>query len=663
MAEPRPKHASWLTTNRAFAWAGLLALLLPLLHGCSVMQAFAPPVEVRQLKPSQYIALKRGDVLTTGHMSLATQETVTVAGLDGSACQQLNQPLAACRDALAHAAGISAERQLSALAEMWTQQALAIAQEPQHADAHIQAWLEAARYAYAYLFLTEREPRDRAFEDRQTQVRDYYNLATQEVANNLFTYRQQRALSRTLAPTAVASWLIQPVLLDQRITHQMGVPQDLIPASALSFRGLRSQYRRDGFGAELVAVMDSTATSQALQKAGLRSRYRFSDAEAWSEMPYPTITALLKFEGHSLAEVLATKRVVLDIYDPYVDQETTIGHNRIPLAGDFTAGYGLWLARSGFSKQSLRALLGHEHSIERPHVFMMQPYDPNRRILLMVHGLASSPEAWVNVANEVMGDEQLRKHFQVWQVYYPTNLPIALNHYDIRKALNSALAHFDPQQQHAASQQMVVIGHSMGGVIARLMVSSSGAHLLDNALANMQLEPSQHTHISRRLAPLFEFEPMPQVGRAIFIAAPHRGTDFAEARLGQWLAGLVRLPLHVLENFADVIKSAHANYGAEGSHVVVPNSINNLQEHDPFVKAIAELEIAPHIQYHSIIAQETPEQPLAQSSDGLVPYRSAHLAGAQSEKVIHSGHSVQETAQAIIEIRRILHQDLAAQAP
>jgi hypothetical protein len=48
------------------------------------------------------------------------------------------------------------------------------------------------------------------------------------------------------------------------------------------------------------------------------------------------------------------------------------------------------------------------------------------------------------------------------------------------------------------------------------------------------------------------------------------------------------------------------------------------------------------------------------SDDGLVPYRSSHLAGAASEKVIVSGHSVQETAEAILEVRRILHENLAA---
>ncbi|XOT95034.1 alpha/beta hydrolase, partial [Alcaligenes pakistanensis] len=97
--------------------------------------------------------------------------------------------------------------------------------------------------------------------------------------------------------------------------------------------------------------------------------------------------------------------------------------------------YGLWLARSDFSTQALRTVLGRDGGIESPHVFLLQPYDPNRRVIIMLHGLASSPEAWINVANEVLGDEELRDRYQIWQVYYPTNLPLPYNNAEIRKAL------------------------------------------------------------------------------------------------------------------------------------------------------------------------------------------------------------------------------------
>jgi predicted DNA-binding protein with PD1-like motif len=54
---------------------------------------------------------------------------------------------------------------------------------------------------------------------------------------------------------------------------------------------------------------------------------------------------------------------------------------------------------------------------------------------------------------------------------------------------------------------------------------------------------------------------------------------------------------------------------------------------------------------------------LANATDGFVPYRSAHLAGAASEKVILSGHSVQQTPEAVLELRRILRIDAGLETP
>ena len=59
----------------------------------------------------------------------------------------------------------------------------------------------------------------------------------------------------------------------------------------------------------------------------------------------------------------------------------------------------------------------------------------------MIHGLASSPEAWVNVANELLRDDEIRRDFQVWQFYYPTNMPIAMSHDAMRHTLAEVFKH------------------------------------------------------------------------------------------------------------------------------------------------------------------------------------------------------------------------------
>lgn len=210
-----------------------------------------------------------------------------------------------------------------------------------------------------------------------------------------------------------------------------------------------------------------------------------------------------------------------------------------------------------------------------------------------------------------------------------------------------------------ASRDIVLVGHSMGGVLSRLLVSSTQERLWSSVTAQYQMSGKRLEKARANLGPYLHFEPLPQVSRAVFVAAPHRGTPFAENRLSRWAAGLVKLPVSVLgrlNELAQVLvdpKSAAPVALTRGL-----NSIDNLSDRDPFVKAAAELPISPQVRYHSIIGNHTPELSLASTNDGVVPYTSAHLQGAQSEKVISSWHSVQETPEAIIEIRRILQQHL-----
>ncbi|MEN1956320.1 esterase/lipase family protein [Luteimonas changyuni] len=664
-----------------------LASCLLLLGGCAILKEFAPRVEAQQLGPGEYIAIKRSDILTTDELSPATQATLRVAGLDDNAC--LEPPAPACMVALAKVQGLTDERRLASLAELWTQQAIALTpvDSVPAADAQVDAWLEAARHAYAYLFFSERAPGERAFEDRQTQVRDYYNYAVQQAAAGLFerwqvlhadnaaagdaadgsTGTNAEGRADTDAVLSIAGWTIRNDMSGVRMPEGVELPKELVPASSISFAGLRSIYRRDGFGAEMVAVMgDDPVTTAATpvqvpdpasierNRGDGPDRRRANRPRPYSEMPSPTLTLLIRFPGDDLASVLSTRELLISGHDPYVEEAIDLHGLHVPLSANYSAGYGLWLARSGFNRQSLQTLFGREQGITRPHLYLMQPYDPDRRILLMIHGLASSPEAWVNVANEVLGDDVLRREFQIWQVYYPTNMPLVLNQSAIRRIIVDAVQHFDPEGSARASHGTVLIGHSMGGVLSRLLVSSADDQLWTWAHENYELDDGRMERIGPRLDRMLRFEPLPGVGRVVFIASPHRGTKVAGNRLGRLVGKLVRLPLAVLEEVGELL------VGDDGTAepIAVPNSIENLSENDPFVRAAADLPISPGVQYHSIIAQADPTVPLEESDDGLVPYPSAHLPGALSEKVIIGGHSIQESAPAILEIRRILHRDI-----
>lgn len=625
--------------TRSWVLRGVAAIGLLGLNACAM-------VGVSQIGTHDAVNQRRADVIGANRLSDRTVQSLNVVALTTDSCERA---FAACTDTISRSAGLTDEQRLSALAELWLGRALK-AQRPRRGqpmdEAALDAFLQSARYAYAYLFYTARAPAERAFEWRQMQVIGFYNLAVQQVMSRLF--RELPRLDPQWTRATLAGWSVLRPQSDVYLAGGARVPAELIPAANLRFDGLRNIYRRDGFGSDFVAVAPAEKADAGVP---------------WREPGYVPMTGALVFDGNTLDEVLATRQVRPLVRDPYHDDTVTVGGRVVPLGANFTAPYGVWLARSGFARQSIRSLLGREGGIETPRVLLMQPYDPDRLTVVMLHGLASSPEAWINVANEVMGDEELRRHYQVWEVYYPTNLPVAVNLANIRKALDATLRHYDPSGQARASRDMVLIGHSMGGVIARLLVSSSDDRLWSVIPTRANLSAKTRQRLQQRLAPYLQFSPMPQVTRAVFLATPHRGTPYAQHRLARWIGNLIRLPVAVLKEMADVadlLKSGESDESGQAAPLYLPNSIDNLSDASPFIAAAADLPISPRVHYHTIVGVYQTKGPLQGSNDGLVPYASAHLDGADSELAIPSWHSVQETPAAILELRRILRLQLTA---
>ena len=609
-------------------------------------------VKVRTVTAKDYVSERRGDVLTTGKLSTSARDVLTSLAVQPDRCQQSVDP---CVQALTHTDGIDAERQLATLAELWLQEALrqeksGAEAQPRFEDA-LGAYLQVARYGYAYLFFTSRRSGERAFEDRQTQMRDYYNFAVQQ-ATALFFEQYRSRPDQVRGRMQVGDWLLSANLSDlypRELTPRRA--SELLPASRLTFQGIRSIYRRDGLGADLVIATDADAR-------GIGEKPTAPLTGSYSEMPYRPVTAIIAFSGSTLEEVLHTREATLLGYDPYQHETLDVHDIPVPLAANFTSAYGLWLARSDFSTQALRNVLGKSGSLDAPYVYLTQPFDPNRQVIVMLHGLASSPEAWINVANEVMGDEALRKRYQVWQVYYPTNAPLAYNHASIRAALAATFQHFDPEGTAASSRDIVIIGHSMGGVLGRLLVSSSGSVLLDAVKELRQIDDAQVKKLRAETDGFLTFEAYPGISRAIFIAAPHKGTPFASNRLSRILSGLITMPVKAVDHVMRLNRQIVGGSQASSARLPasLPNGVDSLKDSNPFIRAAAELPISPSVRYHSIVANHTPRTTLEDSDDGLVPYRSAHLPGAESELVIPYSHSVQETPEAILEIRRILRE-------
>ncbi|MES1243258.1 MAG: alpha/beta fold hydrolase [Acidobacteriota bacterium] len=581
-------------------WWCLAALFLT---ACSAVQ-------VRPTDPRQYAKQRSADVLDGGGLSAATRESLRILGLSEEGCRSRPR---SCVDPMQPGRGLDEERRLSALAELWLAEA-------ERAPA-LETYLEAARASYAYLFFAPRTLGERALEDRQRQVRDFYNHATERVAMLLFEDGRRES-------TPAGSWTIHRGTIDVRLP--VGRPlQDLVAASHLSFKGIRNLYRRDGFGAEFVAVA----------------------APGEDETGYVAASVVLRFAGSSLAEVLATRDARFEAYDSASHESLFLQGSEVRLAASFTAPYALWLERSHFGRQAKGNMVRRSEDLLEPRVFLMQPYDPERATVVLIHGLASSPQAWIELGNELTGDEEIRRNYQVWQVFYRTSAPIAYNVEAIRLALERTLDRYDPERKARASRDLVLVGHSMGGVIARLLVLDPGDALW-RALLGREPDDGQRRRLAV-MAPYLDLKPMPEVGRAVFLASPHRGAPLAGSRLGRLASRLIRLPGSLMARTGEIADALEAEAPAGAVRVRAgADGVDFLSDRRPYLETTSKQPIASGIAYHSIIACRTPSPPAC--TDGLVPYTSAHLDGAASELLVRSGHSVQQAPEAILELRRIL---------
>ena len=410
-------------------------------------------------------------------------------------------------------------------------------------------------------------------------------------------------------------------------SKQTSALADLVSTYEMRLSGLNSVSKRPGLGITLVASLDDryTTTIRQLLISSVSGRLSketingdIDDSEASTRI-YPTghllLTGLVKPSGTSVLEVLASKQLDIHLYNPHRSESVTILDNDYPLAANFSAGYGMWLAENQLDGVGYLNLLTRRQEANLPKLFMLEPYDPNKRVIIMLHGLASSPATWVNLTNDIFNDDKLRSNYQVWQVFYPTNLPILENRYQIQHLLQETYEQTDPTGQHKASRNSVIISHSMGGVIARMMLSDDNLTdnldgLIDQNLlpdsAKRQINSTLKTAFGKQeLAKRFELQTLPQVDTAVFLSTPFQGTDYADRWFTRALRRIIYLPVGLVKTVTDNLATI-ATQGDLAQHplgaLYLENGASQLSNKSSFIQLTKDIAINERITYHSIIA-------------------------------------------------------------
>jgi Alpha/beta hydrolase family len=277
--------------------------------------------------------------------------------------------------------------------------------------------------------------------------------------------------------------------------------------------------------------------------------------------------------------------------------------------------------------------------------------------VIFIHGTASSSGRWANLVNDLQSDPVIREHFQFWWFSYSTGNPMPYSALQLRNAIQDAVHQLDPQGRDPALRQIVLIGHSQGGLLAKMLVIDSGSRLW-NAFSSKppeQLRVSPETRDLLRRA-LF-VKPLPEIRRVIFMATPQHGSFIAGSLIGRLVGRLVTLPENVVTALGEAIS------GNPGAVLLVPGSAGfgsvwSMTPSNPALRAFAEIPVSPNVAAHSIIAVKG-DGPIETGDDGVVSYQSAHILEAKSELVVRSPHSMQDNPHTVAEVRRILLLDLA----
>lgn len=630
---------------RSSRTAALIALIGVLL----LAGACATPIGVSLSDPQDSYRLVTQSVLTGDESSWATTQTLHRLGLADRFEKDPEGTLAQIRG---DGTGLGPDR-LFALAELSFRYA--------EGKNRREFFLASAVYAYAFLF--GKDPAvDRPLDSRTRLAADLYNfgLALALAANP--------ESDRPLLPgrTSAESEAVEIDVSNRTLTLPFGQlelnadPSEFvwgglqmnrfISVGEFKVRGLRNRYRQPGIGIPLAAEISQEGTGP---EADIARKY------IPKRIKVP-ITSFVRLENVTQGIADGRLKGRLEVYPSDESSTVEVDGRRVSLelAPSAVLAYALegapvWDTEYGF-------FLSPGSRAASMSLVMMHPYRPGRIPVVLIHGTASSPARWADMINELTNDPQLRGRIQFWLFTYSTSNPILLSGRELRESLLDIVQRLDPAGRDQALRRMVLVGHSQGGLLARLMVTDSGDrfwhNVADTPFDQIKGPPEAIEYVRKAMF----FTPVPYVKRAVFIATPHRGSFRVSSIIPDLVRRIVTLPGAMVKNLAVLAKDNPELAAAQVAVKDMPTAVENMRPGNRFVRTLAESPIEPGVPTHSIIAV-LGKGPAIDRTDGVVAFRSAHLDGVESEKIVQSPHSCQAEPDVILEVRRILREHVAAQ--
>ncbi len=605
----------------------LVALLTCLLFvaGCA-----PTPVGVKKVSPLESYRKTYANPLTAGVLSDQAKYVLNRYGL----LERFDkQPSAAIEILHEKALGDNRSDILYTLAEGAYLYGSQLAKGTQKKEQRLAADYFLLSALYSYYFVSEERSSQRlsVFDHRVRAAIDMYNFGLWQG----FATGEKEGLTLNSELRELPSGSIAIALDTAQFPWQLEEFEAFLPADQYLVRGVLVRNRTAGIGAPLIAL-------RKMDKQEARGK-----ASA--------VTIIMRVQGGINALSSGTASAVLELYSTHDTGavNTKVGI-KVPLESDLTTPMAYVLEGSELFDLGLISFLGREPDKIPDGLYMTEPYRPGKIPVVFVHGTASNPVWWVEMFNTLRFDPLIREKYQFWYFVYTSNKIVVSCAAVLRDVLRDKVAALDPQEKDAALQQMVLVGHSQGGLLTKLTVVDTDENLV-RALTGKDLEALEMPEESKvRVRRLLVVEPLPFVKVVIFLSTPHRGSFQSKWWNRGLLRWLIKLPATMVKNsleyydyMTDDVKKMM------GGKKTFFTSADGQSPENPLLKALAEIPLATGVRGHSIIGVKTEGDPKL-GNDGVVEYSSAHLDGMASELIVKSGHSTQLNPLAIDEVRRIL---------
>jgi pimeloyl-ACP methyl ester carboxylesterase len=507
-------------------------------------------------------------------------------------------------------------------------------------------------HAYAFLFDDRLAMTRNCYDPQFRGACDLYNSALESVMRLSCDRGELRPGTTKTINTAAGACDIQCVL-------RGGVwqPDDFDHFEFVSdyeMKGLKNHYQTHGLGVPLIVVRRSYPGEPAA------ARYYPQG------LSFPVTAFLRPIRGRS-----PTGRCqgLLEICDPLEISDTRVGNLQVPLESDLTTPLAYFLSKVPleslatvglFKPEQLLAPQGDPKAMLK-WLYMVQPYESGKIPVVFIHGLWSSPMTWMEMFNDLRNSADIRRHFQFWFYLYPTGQPFWISAAQLRHDLAEMLQVLDPQHSEPAFDQMVLVGHSMGGLVARLQTLESGDEFwkLASKIPWSQVKAAPDLH--EKLGDAFYFHPNPSIRRVVTIATPHGGSDFSNETTQYLTSKLIRLPETLVSAQQQLFRDNPEMLFSQ-SLLKIDTSIDSLAPGSPILAVMQNSPRAPWVKYNNIIGQ-VPESSwlhrLGDQTDGVVTFANARSPDAEPPVIVPSTHlTVHCHPLAVLEVRRILQEHL-----